>query len=122
MIIKKMLKIINLIISINLFLFTSLYCKDISFESWLNNFKIKAIKSGVSVEVTNDVLSGAKYLPKVIEYDRYQPEFYEDTFTYIKKRTSKKKVKEGVKLYLKDKNLIDKVENEFEVEENYCLH
>ena len=24
-------------------------------------------------------------LPKVIEYDRYQPEFYEDTFTYIKK-------------------------------------
>ena len=121
MIIKKMLKIINLIISINLFLFTSLYCKDISFESWLKNFKIKAIKSGVSVEVTNDVLSGAKYLPKVIEYDRYQPEFYEDTFTYIKKRTSKKKVKEGVKLYLKDKNLIDKVENEFEVERELLL-
>ena len=30
-------------------------------------------------------MSNAKFLPKVIEYDRYQPEFYEDTFTYIKK-------------------------------------
>ena len=34
-----------------------------------------------------------KFLPKVIEYDRYQPEFYEDTKTYISKRTSKKKLK-----------------------------
>ena len=42
-------------------------------------------------------MSDAKFLPKVIEYDRYQPEFYEDTFTYIKK-TSKKKVKDGLKL------------------------
>ena len=33
-------------------------------------------------------MSDAKFLPKVIEYDRYQPEFYEDTFTYIKKRSS----------------------------------
>ena len=30
-------------------------------------------------------MSNARYLPKVIEYDRFQPEFYEDTFTYIKK-------------------------------------
>ena len=38
-------------------------------------------------------MSEARFLPKVIEYDRYQPEFYEDTFTYIKKRTNSKKVK-----------------------------
>ena len=38
-------------------------------------------------------MSGAKFLPKVIEYDRYQPEFYEDTFTYIKKELQKKKNK-----------------------------
>ena len=36
--------------------------------------------------------SNTKFLSKVIEYDRYQPEFYEDTFTYIKKRTTKKKL------------------------------
>ena len=38
-------------------------------------------------------MNNVKFLPKVIEYDRYQPEFYEDTKTYISKRTSKKKLK-----------------------------
>ena len=59
-------------------------------------------------------MSDAKFLPKVIEYDRFQPEFYEDTFTYIKKRSSKKKVNEGLRLYKKEKKIIDKVEEEFE--------
>ena len=39
------------------------------------------------------VMTDVKFLPKVIEYDRFQPEFYEDTKTYIGKRTSK--VKKG---------------------------
>ena len=66
-------------------------------------------------------MSNAKFLPKVIEYDRYQPEFYEDTFTYIKKRSSKKKLKEGLKLYKKEKIIIDKVESEFKVEKELLL-
>ena len=45
-----------------------------------------------------------RFLPKVIEYDRYQPEFYEDTNTYINKRTNNKKVKKGLILYSKEKN------------------
>ena len=36
-------------------------------------------------------MSKVKFLPKVIEYDRYQPEFYEDTNTYIGKRTNQMK-------------------------------
>ena len=66
-------------------------------------------------------MAGAIFLPKVIEYDRYQPEFYEDTFTYIKKRSSKNKVKEGLKVYKKDKKIIDTVENEFQVEKELLL-
>ena len=57
----------------------------------LINFKTLAIKEGISKKVVNEVMSNAKFLPKVIEYDRYQPEFYEDTFTYIKKEPHKKK-------------------------------
>ena len=66
-------------------------------------------------------MSDAKFIPKVIEYDRYQPEFYEDTFTYIKKRTSKKKLREGLSLYKKEKKLIDKVEEDFQVEKELLL-
>ena len=98
MIFKKMLK--NLI-SINcviilLVLPVNSFANNLAFESWVNNFKKEAITSGISKKVVNEVMSKAKFLPKVIEYDRYQPEFYEDTFTYIKKRTSSKKVKKGL--------------------------
>ena len=48
-------------------------------------------------------MSDAIFLPKVIKYDRYQPEFYEDTFTYIKKRSSKNAIIfPEVFLYAKD--------------------
>ena len=46
-------------------------------------------------------MKNVRFLPKVIEYDRYQPEFYEDTKTYISKRASKKKVKSGIDFYKK---------------------
>ncbi len=116
-----MLKIINLTIIINFFLTINLYAQTQPFQDWLKNFKAKAIQSGISKSVVEDVLSDVKFLPKVIEYDRYQPEFYEDTFSYIKKRTSRKKVKEGLKLYKKEKTVINKVENEFHVEKELLL-
>ena len=92
-----------------------------TFDVWLKNFKIKAIQSGISEKVVNDVMLDARFLPKVIEYDRYQPEFYEDTFTYIKKRTSKKKIIEGLRLYKNEKKTIDKIENIFEIEKELLL-
>ena len=121
MLIKKMSKIFKIICAINFFLISNVFCNETNFDSWLKDFKLRAVSSGISQKVVEDVLSEAKYLPKVIEYDRYQPEFYEDTFTYIKKRSSKKKIKDGIKLYKKEKNLIDKVEDKFEVEKELLL-
>merc|ERR1712127_873853 len=66
-------------------------------------------------------MSEVKFLPNVIKYDRYQPEFYEDTFTYIKKRSSKNKIKQGLKLYVKEKIIIEKIEKEFDVEKELLL-
>ena len=66
-------------------------------------------------------MSDAKFLPNVIKYDRYQPEFYEDTFTYINKRTSKKKIRKGISLYKQEKEIIDFVERDFFVEKELLL-
>ena len=92
-----------------------------SFDVWIIDFKKKAISSGISKNVVNDVMSNARYLPKVIEYDRYQPEFYEDTFTYVRKRANKKKIKKGLDLYKKEKLIINKVEEKFLVEKELLL-
>jgi len=62
-----------------------------------------------------------KFLPKVIDYDRYQPEFYEDTKTYISKRSSKKKVENGSKFYNKNQKLILDIDNNFNIEKELLL-
>ena len=96
-------------------------CANEDFNKWLKEFQKKAIDSGISKKVVNEIMSDAKFLPKVIQYDRYQPEFYEDTFTYVKKRSSNKKVKEGIKLYKKEKKIIENVEKDFQVEKELLL-
>ena len=101
--------------------FTSLQSENLEVNSWLDNFKKKAISSGISQSVVEDVMSEAQFLPKVIEYDRYQPEFYEDTFTYIKKRTNRRKIKNGLNLYEKEKTSIDKIEKKFFIEKELLL-
>ena len=120
MIIKKMLNII--IKSLFLYLlFLSNVFADQDFNHWLKKFQTTAIESGISKKVVNEIMSNAKFLPKVIEYDRYQPEFYEDTFTYIKKRSSYRKIKTGIKLYNQERTTIEKIEKEFQVEKELLL-
>ena len=94
---------------------------DEKFNSWIIEFKKKAINEGISEKTVDAVMNNAIFLPKVIEYDRYQPEFYEDTKTYVSKRTSKDKVKKGKRIYKKNKNLINIVDKEFKVEKELLL-
>ena len=120
MIIKKMFKFIFFFVFINSFVFLNASANN-DFDSWLKDFKIKAVNSGISKTLVDQVMSEAVFIPKVIEYDRYQPEFYEDTFTYIKKRSSNNKIKQGLKLYKKEKIIIEKIEKEFNVEKELLL-
>ena len=92
-----------------------------SFNVWLNSFKKYALKKGISENTFNKSMMHVKFLPKVIEYDRYQPEFYEDTNTYISKRTSNKKLKKGKDFYNNNKNLINNIANKFEIEKELLL-
>ncbi len=120
MIINKMFKFFLGSLFINLFILSNSLAND-DFNKWVIDFKIKAVNSGISEKVVNEIMLNVKFLPKVIEYDRYQPEFYEDTYTYIKKRTSQRKVREGIKLYNKQRNIIENVERDFNIEKELLL-
>jgi membrane-bound lytic murein transglycosylase B len=120
MIIKKMFRIIIFFIFINFFGSLNAYANN-DFNLWVKNFKVKAINSGISKLLVDQIMSEAVFMPKVIEYDRYQPEFYEDTYTYIKKRSSKNKIKQGLKLLNKERTIIEKIEKEFNVEKELLL-
>ncbi|MDB3946546.1 lytic murein transglycosylase [Candidatus Pelagibacter sp.] len=91
------------------------------FLEWKNDFRKIALENNISENTFDKVMANIKFLPNVIKYDRYQPEFYEDTKTYISKRTSSKKVSKGVDFYKKNTNLINTVENLYNIEKDLLL-
>ena len=116
------MKNINIFIIIFLLLSSSIsFSDDGSFNDWKISFKKYALTQNISEETFNKVMKNARFLPKVIEYDRYQPEFYEDTNTYVSKRASDNKLKKGLNFYNKNKILINKIEKEFKVEQELLL-
>ena len=116
-----MIIIRNLFFLSILLFFSSANSSEQSFSDWLKSFKKIALKSGISEKTYNISMSNVKFLPKVIEYDRFQPEFYEDTITYITKRSSKKKLEKGISFYLKNKILINNIDKDFFVEKELLL-
>ena len=94
---------------------------NLEFEKWKKNFKIIALKNNISENTFDLVMSNTKFLPNVIKYDRFQPEFYEDTKTYINKRTSNKKVSKGANFYNQNLNLIKSIEEKFSIEKELLL-
>ena len=89
--------------------------------SFKKTFKKVALQNDISEETFDTVLANIKFLPNVIKYDRYQPEFYEDTKTYITKRTSSKKVSKGLNFYKKNSNLINTIEDQYNINKELLL-
>ncbi|MDC1129758.1 lytic murein transglycosylase [Candidatus Pelagibacter sp.] len=116
------MKIIKYFIILVVFLFSNtLSANEKAFNEWLKNFKIYALENNISELTFNKAMSDVIFLPKVIKYDRFQPEFYEDTKTYISKRSSSQKVKQGLKLYRLNKDFISSIDNRFSVEKSLLL-
>ena len=116
------MKLIKYILIVFIISSSNLLALDESeFLNWKKRFKKIALENKISETTFDIVMSDVKFLPKVIEYDRYQPEFYEDTKTYISKRTSKNKVNKGINFYKENTNLINKVENKYAIEKELLL-
>ena len=116
------MKQINILFFIFSFFITNLYAEETyKFSEWKKNFRTVVIANNISEETFDRVMSNVKFLPKVIEYDRYQPEFYEDTKTYVSKRSSKNKVKKGINFYSENKDLINEVEKKYKIEKELLL-
>ena len=116
------MKLINYIFIFVILCFVpSLAVDQTGFLTWKENFKKVALKKDISEKTFDKVMANVKFLPNVIKYDRYQPEFYEDTKTYISKRTSSKKVSKGLNFYKENSNLINIVENQYNINKELLL-
>jgi membrane-bound lytic murein transglycosylase B len=116
------MKQISIFFLILVFFYTNLFADENSqFLKWKKEFKTLALANNISEKTIDTVMSNVKFLPKVIEYDRYQPEFYEDTKTYISKRTSIKKVQKGISFYNNNIKLINEIEKKYKIEKELLL-
>jgi membrane-bound lytic murein transglycosylase B len=116
------MRIINSFFLFFILTITNLFADDfIDFENWKKDFKKRALLNNISEKTFNLTIKDTKFLPNVIKYDRYQPEFYEDTKTYILKRSSNKKIRKGINFFSKNKVLINTVERKYDVEKELLL-
>ena len=91
------------------------------FSVWLESFKKTSQKKGISKKTIDLAFKNVKFIDKVLIYDRKQPEFYEDTLTYVNKRASKSRLKIAKKLFNENKKLFLNVEKNFFVEKEILL-
>ena len=115
------MKIIKFFLLIYVLFAQSIVFADTNFNEWVLDFKKKAKSEGISSKTVNNIMDKAIFLPKVIQYDRYQPEFYEDTKTYISKRVNKAKIDKALSLYNENNLIIKNVENKFIIEKELLL-
>ena len=116
------MKLISYLFIFTFFIFTaSLSDNQTDFLNWKKSFKQIALQNDISEKTFDMTMSNVKFLPDVIKYDRYQPEFYEDTKTYISKRASSKKVSKGISFYKENSKLINTIEAQYNIEKELLL-
>ena len=121
--IKTFIKNLFIFLTI-IFIFNSPLKAELSesgFKKWLQEYKLNAVKKGISKETVETTFQNAKFLHKVIKYDRKQPEFFEDTLTYVSKRATKSRAKKARELLKNNEKLFLKVEKKFNVEKEILL-
>src|SRR6056300_2117426 len=116
------MKLINYLFIIIFFSFTPSFSENpTGFNEKKESFKKTELENDISEETFDIVMADIKFLPDVIKYDRYQPEFYEDTKTYISKRASSKKVSKGISFYKENSKLIKTIESQYNIEKELLL-
>ena len=116
------MKLISYLFIFTIFIYTSSLSENqTDFLNWKKSFKQIALQNDISEKTFDMTMSNVKFLPDVIKYDRYQPEFYEDTKTYISKRASSKKVSKGISFYKENSKLINTIETQYNIEKELLL-
>nr|WP_236995677.1 lytic murein transglycosylase [Halomonas populi] len=66
-----------------------------NFSQWLDEFRRHASTQGISEATLASALDGVRYRDRVIELDRYQPEFVRPVWEYLDSATSDTRVNNG---------------------------
>jgi len=91
------------------------------FHGWLINFNTEAEAAGISNQTLYNFMRDAKYLPKVIELDRKQPDKIKSFDQYLRSSMSAKKIKMARNKYQENKQLLDKIGRQYGVQPRFIV-
>ena len=94
---------------------------QISFDQWVSEFKSKARQQGISDHTLYQAFENSKFLPRVIELDRKQPES-KITFDQYKERiVSAQRINQGRHEFKKHRVLLDEISKVYDVQPQYIV-
>jgi peptidoglycan lytic transglycosylase B len=91
------------------------------FADCISRLYTEAREHGISEATIAQVLSKAKFLPRIIELDRRQPEFTQTFADYFNARVSEDRVRRGKTLLTKYHRLLDRIRQETGVPPQYLV-
>lgn len=87
-----------------------------SFAQWRAGFRHQALAAGISAKVFDAAFAGVEPNPRVIELDRYQPEFVRPIWEYLDRAVSAKRIADGRAQAAAHADTLRKIEARFGVD------
>lgn len=92
-----------------------------AFASCLVRLEKAVVDGGVSAKTANEVVPKVRYVERVIELDRRQPEFTTTFADYLNRRVNSARIQKGRKLLQTHRKLLDRVTRETGVPAPYLV-
>ena len=99
----------------------NLLSNELDYPVWLEKFKIRAEKSGISKEIIDETLNQVKIIPRVIELDRKQPEFTLTLSEYLNRVVSKQRKKKGISKLRENWVLLENISKKYNVQPRFIV-
>jgi membrane-bound lytic murein transglycosylase B len=92
-----------------------------TFRQCVAQLQTQAIAAGVPKQLADEVLGNAKFLDKIISYDRNQPEFVQTFSGYFSKRVTDWRISQGRQLLAKHADFLSILTSKYGVPAHYLL-
>jgi membrane-bound lytic murein transglycosylase B len=99
----------------------TVHAEDNDFVECIARIKSQAKAEGISDETVSKVLDKAKYIPRVIELDRRQPEFTQTFANYFTTRINDERIQRGRELFAKHRLLLNQIQQETGIPAQYLV-
>jgi membrane-bound lytic murein transglycosylase B len=91
------------------------------FDEWLDKTAIEAQARGISKETVDRAFAGLEPDPRVIRFDRKQPEFVQTFEEYLTARVTQYRIDKAREFYAAEKELLDEIADRYDVDPQFLI-